>query len=54
MQEVYSEVEEMHEELYRLFNRIMMEKPEEVRKMYKQFFNWWQSIVIWNGELGVS
>jgi|GEM_PF-6958973 hypothetical protein len=53
-------MEEMHtpesaeiEEMFEAFNEILMEKPESFKKMYKQFYDWWQSIVYWNGELGI-
>jgi hypothetical protein len=47
-------IESAHlEEIYKTFNEMIMKKPDSFKKMYKQYHEWWQSLMYWNGDLTV-
>ncbi len=38
-------------ELYKLFNELMTNKPDPLKRIYKQYYEWLQSTVYWDGQV---
>lgn len=51
MEEINDLASEEVLELYKAFNELMTNKPDSLKRIYKQYYEWLQSTVYWDGQV---
>lgn len=51
MEEINDLANEEVIELYKIFNELMTNEPESLKRIYRQYYEWLQSTVYWDGQV---
>lgn len=51
MEEINNLVNEEIIELYKIFNELMTNEPESLKRIYRHYYEWLQSTVYWDGQV---